>query len=229
MPYYNNYLYLVIIPLLIGLYAQYKVQAAYRANSKLLMRKGWTGSQVARWILDQNGLQHVRIERVPGQLTDHYDPRSNRVRLSEGVHDANSLAAAGIAAHECGHAIQYAQNYLPVKIRAAIVPVTTIGSRLAVPLVLAGLLLRWYPLAVAGLVGYLLIAFFQLVTLPVELDASRRAMTALSGLGLNRAEKKGVKQVLRAAALTYVAALLAALTQLMRMMALVGNRNRQSR
>ncbi len=224
-----NYLYLVIVPLLIGLYAQYKVQVAYRENSKVLIRNGWTGSQVARWILDQNGLQHVQVARVRGNLTDHYDPRSNLIRLSDGVYGVNSLAAAGIAAHECGHAIQYARGYLPVRIRAAIIPVTTIGSRIAVPMVLAGLLLSWYPLALLGLTGYLLIALFQLVTLPVEIDASRRALAALSGLGLSQAEEKGVRQVLRAAAMTYVAALLTAITQLLRMLELVGHKDRRTR
>lgn len=227
--YNNNYLYLVIIPLLIGFYAQYKVQAAYKKNSRLFLRQGWTGSQLARWILDQNGLQHVRIERVRGSLTDHYDPRSNTVRLSDGVYGVSSLAAAGIAAHECGHAIQYAQDYLPMKIRGAIVPITSIGSKLAVPLVLVGILLNWYHLALVGLIGYLLIAFFQLVTLPVELNASRRALLALGGLGLSPAEEKGARQVLQAAALTYVAALITALTQFLRMLALLGQNERRAR
>ncbi len=227
--YNNNYLYLVIIPLLIGFYAQYKVQVACKKNSRLFLRQGWTGSQLARWILDQNGLQHVRIERVRGSLTDHYDPRSNTVRLSDGVYGVSSLAAAGIAAHECGHAIQYAQDYLPMKIRGAIVPITSIGSKLAVPLVLVGILLNWYHLALVGLIGYLLIAFFQLVTLPVELNASRRALLALDNLGLDPAEEKGARQVLQAAALTYVAALITALTQFLRMLALLGQNERRAR
>jgi len=213
--------------MLIGVWAQHKVSATYKQYSNIACRNGCTGYQAARKILDEHGLQHVQIEEVKGNLTDHYDPRTNVVRLSEGVYSSSSVAAIGVAAHECGHAVQHATGYVPVKIRSAIVPITNFGSKLAVPLVLIGLLLSWYPLAYVGLIGYALIALFQLVTLPVEFNASNRAVAALSGLNLTEIEQDGVKKVLSAAAMTYVAALIAAVTQLMRMMAIIGRRNRR--
>lgn len=226
--YFDSYYFiLVIIPLLIGVWAQNKVNSTYRKYSRVANRNGMTGREAARRLLDQNGLQNVRIEPVSGSLTDHYDPRSNVVRLSEGVYNGASVAAVGIAAHECGHAVQYAQGYLPMKIRGAIVPVTNFGSRLAVPLILIGLLLQWYPLAYVGLIGYGLIALFQLVTLPVEFNASGRAVAALPALGMTESEQQGIKKTLNAAAMTYVAALISAVTQLLHMMSIIGGRNRR--
>ncbi len=227
MFYDSNYFVFVIIPMIIGVWAQYRVSATYKQYSNIPCRNGCTGYQAARSILDENGLRNVQIERVKGNLTDHYDPRTNVVRLSEGVYSSNSVAAVGIAAHECGHAVQYAQGYVPIKIRGAIVPITNFGSKLAVPLVLVGLLLSWYPLAYVGLIGYALIAVFQLVTLPVEFNASNRAVAALSGMNITEEEQRGAKKVLSAAALTYVAALIAAVTQLLRMAAIIGRRNRR--
>lgn len=227
MFYNSNYFTLVIIPMLIGIWAQHRVSATYKQYSRIISRSGYTGYQAARKILDENGLQHVQVEEVKGSLTDHYDPRTNVVRLSENVYSSGSVAAIGVAAHECGHAVQHATGYIPIKIRTAIIPITNFGSKLAVPLVLIGLLLSWYPLAYIGLVGYALIALFQLATLPVEFNASNRAVAALSGMNLNAEEQSGVKKVLSAAAMTYVAALIAAVTQLLRMMAIIGRRNRR--
>lgn len=225
MFYDSYYFILIIIPMLLGIWAQNKVSSTYKKYSRTTCSRGYTGYQTARNMLDKNGLQDVRIERVKGNLTDHYDPRTNVVHLSEGVYDGNSVAAVGVAAHECGHAVQYATGYIPMKIRGAIIPVTNFGSKLAVPLVLAGLLLSWYPLAYIGLIGYALIALFQLITLPVEFNASNRAVVTLSDMNITEAEQKGVKKVLNAAAMTYVAALIAAVTQLLHMLRVIGRRN----
>ena len=213
--------------MILGIWAQHKVSSTYQKYSRATCSNGCTGYQAARRILDQNGLQNVQIERVKGNLTDHYDPRTNIVRLSESVYGSSSVAAVGVAAHECGHAVQYATGYVPMKIRGAIVPVTNFGSKLAVPLVLVGLLLSWYPLAYIGLIGYALIALFQLITLPVEFNASNRAVTALSDMNLTETERQGVKKVLSAAAMTYVAALISAVTQMLRMITIIGRKNRR--
>jgi len=213
--------------MILGIWAQHKVSSTYQKYSRATCSNGCTGYQAARRILDQNGLQNVQIERVKGNLTDHYDPRTNIVRLSESVYGSSSVAAVGVAAHECGHAVQYATGYVPMKIRGAIVPVTNFGSKLAVPLVLVGLLLSWYPLAYIGLIGYALIALFQLITLPVEFNASNRAVTALSDMNLTETERQGVKKVLSAAAMTYVAALISAVTQMLRMITIIGRKNKR--
>lgn len=226
--FYNSYYFmLVIIPLLIGMWAQHKVNSTYKRYSKVACGNGLTGRQAARQILDQNGLTNVQIEQVRGNLTDHYDPKNNVVRLSEGVYNSHSVAAVGVAAHECGHAVQYAAGYVPMKIRGAIVPITNFGSKLAVPLVLIGLLFSWYPLAWIGLIGYALIALFQFVTLPVEFNASNRAVAALSNMNITETEQQGVKKVLSAAAMTYVAALISAVTQLLHMVTIIGEGKRR--
>lgn len=220
----SYYLVLVIIPMLLGLWAQHKVTSTFNKYSGVSSSGGLTGYQTARMMLDSKGLQDVQIERVNGSLTDYYDPRDNVVRLSESVYASRSIAAVGVAAHECGHAMQYASGYVPMKIRGAIIPATNFGSKLAIPLVLVGLLLSWYPLAYLGLIGYALIALFQLVTLPVEFNASRRAVSALSGMPITKTEMNHVKSVLSAAAMTYVAALIAAVTQLLHMLLIVNRR-----
>ena len=226
--FYNSYYFvLVIIPLLVGMWAQHKVNSTYQQYSRVTCGNGLTGRQAARRILDQNGLTNVQIEQVRGNLTDHYDPKNNVVRLSEGVYNSHSVAAVGVAAHECGHAVQYATGYVPMKIRGAIVPITNFGSKLAVALVLIGLLFSWYPLAWIGLIGYALIALFQLITLPVEFNASNRAIAVLSDMSMTEAEQRGVKKVLSAAAMTYVAALISAVTQLLHMITIVGGKNRR--
>lgn len=219
------YLVLVIIPMLLGIWAQNKVLSTYKKYSHSASSNGYTGYKAARWMLDKNGLQNVQIERVKGELTDHYDPRTNTVRLSESIYGSSSVAAVGVAAHECGHAVQYATGFTPMKIRGVIIPITNFGSKLAVPLVLVGLLLSWYPLAYIGLIGYALIALFQLITLPVEFNASSRAVATLSDMNMTEAEQEGVKKVLSAAAMTYVAALISAVTQLLHMIMIIGRRN----
>ena len=234
MPYYFHfdvyYLVLVLPALLLALWAQFKVNATYKKFSRVQSSRGYTGQQVARMILDQNGLYHVRVEGISGNLTDHYDPRSNVVRLSQGVYNASSVAAIGIAAHECGHAVQHAEKYAPLQLRSAVIPVTNIGSKLAIPLLLVGVIFNYTPLIWVGILGYSLVALFQLITLPVEFNASNRALRTIEGnYILLDNENKGAKKVLTAAALTYVAALAASLAQLLRLMLLFGGRGSNNR
>jgi Zn-dependent membrane protease YugP len=191
-----------------------------------------TGAEAAQRVLSANGVRNVRIERVAGNLTDHFDPKSNVIRLSEGVYGSTSTAAIGVACHEAGHAVQYAQNYGPIKLRAAVIPATNIGSRLAMPLILIGLLLAAfgsisYTLIYLGIGCFSLSLVFQLITLPVEFNASRRAMEAIESSGLlTSEEQKGARKTLTAAALTYVAATALALAQLLRLIAIFGGRRR---
>ncbi len=231
MPFYYymdwSYIIYVLPALVIALIAQMMVSSAYSKYSKVHSRRGITGVEAARMILDRNGLTGVRIEHVAGKLTDHYDPRDRVLRLSDGVYRSDSIAAIGIAAHEVGHAIQDARNYLPMKVRGAIVPVTQLGSNLAWPLFLIGLIASWEPLMFAGIVLFGLVVLFQLVTLPVEFNASGRAMRTIDGMGLlSDEEQRGARKVLRAAAMTYVAALLSAIGNLLRLLALAGGRRR---
>ena len=193
--------------------------------------RNMTGFDAARRVLDANGLYGVRIERISGNLTDHYDPRANVIRLSDSVYAETSTAAIGVAAHEAGHAIQYARGYAPIKLRNAIIPITNIGSKLAMPLILVGLLFAGKGsaigyLAYVGVVCFGLSTLFQLFTLPTEFDASRRAVHAIENCGiLTQDEIRGSRKVLKAAALTYVAALAVSLTQLLRLLMLVNRRN----
>ncbi|MDL2293356.1 zinc metallopeptidase [Ruminococcaceae bacterium OttesenSCG-928-D13] len=227
--YYNGgyYLWLVLVPLLLGIFAQSRVSSTFKRYSGQLSASGHTGASAARRILDDNGLQDVGIQQVRGELTDHYDPKANVVRLSESVYGSTSVAAIGVAAHECGHAVQQATGYFPMKIRSAIIPITNFGSKMAIPLLLVGVIFSLQPLVTIGLWGYLLIALFQLVTLPVEFNASTRAVKSLQGMGITSAEEQGVRQVLTAAAMTYVASLISAFTQFLRMFLIYGNRRRQ--
>ena len=191
---------------------------------------GITGAEAARRVLDANGLYNVRIERIGGNLTDHFDPRSNVIRLSDGVYSSSSASAIGVAAHEAGHAVQYANGYAPLKIRNAIIPVTNIGSRLAMPLILLGLIFagagtQFISIAYLGVACFSLSTLFQLLTLPTEFDASRRALASIETSGLLRGnELSAAGKVLSAAALTYVAALAASLLQLLRLLAIVNSR-----
>ena len=226
MPYfYFDYSYLVLLPAMIfALWAQAKVNSSFNKYNKVFTRSGMTGADAARIILDANGLRHVRIEQIAGNLTDHFDPRTNVIRLSQSVHDSRGIAAVGVAAHEAGHAVQYAENYGPMKIRSAIIPVTNIGSKLALPIFIIGLLFS-YEIAMIGIILFSLTAVFQAVTLPVEFDASKRALAALDGCGrLDDEEVKGAKKVLTAAALTYVAALASALSQILRLLIIANKR-----
>ena len=216
----NIYSYLIFIlpALLLYLYAQAKVKGTYAKYGKMYNKKGLTGAMAARMILDQNGLQHVKIEHIAGNLTDHFDPRTNVVRLSDSVYGSGSVAAVGVAAHECGHAVQYAQSYTPMKIRGAIIPITNIGSTLSIPLFFLGLLFSIPSLVLVGIGLFALVAVFQLVTLPVEFNASSRALKTLEASNyLSLEELGGAKRVLSAAAMTYVAALIMSIAQLLRL------------
>ena len=187
-----------------------------------------TGAQAARRVLEINGVSGVRIERVSGQLTDHFDPRTNVIRLSESVYDAASISAVGVAAHEAGHAVQYAKGYVPIKLRSAILPVSQIGSQLSMPLLLMGIILSFELLINLGIIFFCAALLFQLVTLPVEFNASRRAMSAIESGYLLTDERsvKGARSVLRAAAMTYVAAVIVSVMQLLRLLSLAGRRRR---
>lgn len=224
--YFDSYYLVLVVPALIfAMWAQFKVKSTYRKYAKVGSSRGFTGREVARKILDQNGLTHIPVEAISGELTDHYDPRANVVRLSQGVYNSNSIAAIGIAAHECGHAVQHSIEYAPLRLRSAVIPVTNIGSKLAVPLLLVGLLINYYPLVVLGILGYALMALFQLITLPVEFNASSRALSIIGeNYILDEDELHGARKVLTAAALTYVAALAASLAQLLRLILMFSGR-----
>jgi len=217
-PYFDQYFLLLIVPAMIfSLVMQIMVKSAYKRQSRVRNARGITGAMAAQMVLDANGVQGVRIEMTRGKLSDHYDPRTNTIRLSEGVYNAVSVAAVGIAAHEAGHAVQHARKYVPIKVRNTILPVCNIGSMLAVPLMILGFMLDFFGLVTLGLGLYALIVVFQLVTLPVEFNASRRALKAIEGQSmLAGGELAGAKKVLSAAAMTYVAALVVSLANLLR-------------
>lgn len=232
MPYYYGfdmtYIVLVLPCILLSLWASARVNSTFKKYSGQISQRHITGAEAAMRILRANGVQDVRIERVSGNLTDHYDPKANVIRLSDSVYDSPSTAAIGVACHEAGHAMQYAQDYFPIRIRAAIIPITNIGSRLAMPLILLGILFSYF-LVEVGILCFSLSVVFQLITLPVEFDASRRALQAIEQTGLlTEEERKGAKKTLTAAAMTYVAALAVALAQLLRLVLLFGGRNRRS-
>ena len=226
--FWGDWTLLIVLPALIfTVWAQMSVQSAYRKYSGVRNAAGMTGADAARRILDANGLYDVKIEQIPGQMTDHYDPTSRVVRLSAGTHSVATVAAVGIAAHEAGHAVQHATGYHAIRVRNAILPVCRIGSVAAMPLFLIGLLLAFDGLMLVGIAAYSLVTLFQLVTLPVEFDASRRAMVALEGGGrLSGEDTQGARRVLRAAAMTYVAALATSLLTLLRLLVLASGRRR---
>lgn len=220
------YLVLVLPAVLFALICQAAVNGAFSKYSKVPSAAGITGRDMAAMVLSANGVTGVGIERVAGNLTDHYDPRTNVIRLSEGVYDSTSVAAVGVAAHEAGHAVQHAASYAPLTVRNAIIPITQIGSTLSMPLVLAGLIFSWYPIAMAGVILFGLAVLFQLVTLPVEFNASGRAIQAMQSSGyFSEPEIQKTSKVLRAAAMTYVAALAVALANFLRLFLLVNRRN----
>ena len=239
MPYYYGfdwtYVVLVLPCLILSMWASANVNSTFKKYSGQLSSRRITGAQAAQRVLMANGVQGVKIQRVSGNLTDHYDPRTNVIRLSANVYDNTSTAAIGVACHEAGHAVQYAQSYAPIKLRAAVIPVTNLGSKLAMPLILIGLLLSYlgnisYMLVYAGIACFGLSLVFQLVTLPVEFNASRRALAAISsGNLLTEEEQKGARKTLTAAALTYVAATATALAQLLRLLVLFGGRGNRRR
>ena len=227
MFYYYDPTYFLLIPgLLLALYAQFKVTSAFNQWKQVPSRIGMTGAQIARAILDSNGCRDVAVERVSGSLTDHYDPENGVLRLSSEVYGSHSIAALGVAAHEAGHAIQDAQDYKPMRIRTNLVPIANIGSQMALPLFMLGLIMSWEPLTKIGIFAFAFSVLFYLVTLPVEFNASSRAVTVLASGFLPDDEVKGVKAVLSAAALTYVAAALQAALQLLRLVLLANSRRR---
>jgi Zn-dependent membrane protease YugP len=210
-----------IVPLLFGLWAQMKVKRTFARYSRVAPRNGMSGAQAAAAVLRSSGLPNLRIRPVAGRLTDHYDPRNRTLNLSADVGQASSLAALGVAAHEAGHAIQDARRYLPMRIRQTLVPAATIGQSLWILPVIVGLIIQASGLVMVGLVLFAAVVLFQLVTLPVEFDASRRALVALEDQGLLAADEvPGARKVLNAAALTYVAGFVAALGQLIYFFAL---------
>ncbi len=217
MPFDELYLFLVLPAFILSLWAQFKVTSNFKKYSKKRTKRGMTGAEAAHAVLRHNGVHGVQIERVKGELTDHFDPRSNVIRLSESVYDNTSVAAVGVAAHEAGHAVQYEMSYAPMRIRAAIIPITNIGSMLSMPLILFGLVLNMTGLINIGIILFGTVVAFQLITLPVEFNASRRAVNALDSSGiLDSEELPASKKVLSAAALTYVGALAVSLAQLIR-------------
>lgn len=227
-----TYLVLVLPAILLAAWASANVNRTFKKYANQHSRRGITGAEAARKVLDANGLYHIRIEHISGSLTDHYDPRGNVIRLSDSVYGNTSTAAIGVACHEAGHAVQHAVGYAPIKLRTAIIPITNIGSKLAMPLILLGLLFmntQLYYLVYAGILCFSFSALFQLVTLPTEFDASRRALRAIeSGNLLYDNELAGAKKTLRAAALTYVAALAVSLAQLLRLLLIVAGRGRRN-
>ena len=225
---YDIYYFILVIPAVIfSMWAQSKVNSTYNEYSRHTTYSRMTGFEAARRILDANGLRHVHIERVAGNLTDHYDPKANVIRLSDGVYSSPSIAAVGVAAHEAGHAVQYALGYTPIRLRGAVLPVCQIGSTISWPMIFIGFFMNSQPLINIGLILFGSVALFQFVTLPVELNASNRAVDALAISGsFTDDELYSVEKVLKAAAMTYVAALAVSLAQLLRLVLLFGNRDR---
>ncbi|MBQ7960275.1 MAG: zinc metallopeptidase [Clostridia bacterium] len=222
-----TYIILVMPALIFAMYAQMKVNSTYGKYSTIGNRHGYTGAEVARKILDMNGLQNVIVERVAGKLTDHYDPRTNVVRLSDSTYGSTSVAAIGVAAHEVGHAVQHARGYAPIKVRNAIVPVVQIASYAAWPLAIFGVILSFDSLANFGVILFGLVVLFQLITLPVEFNASSRAVKTLGTHNILEGEELAAsKKVLSAAAMTYVASAAVAIANLLRLLSIVGGRRR---
>lgn len=208
---------LVFPAILFAMYAQFKVKSTFNKQSKVRAASGLSGAQVARGLLDSQGLSTVPIETTPGSLSDHYDPRSKVLRLSPEVYHGDSVAALGVAAHEVGHAIQHNEDYGPLNLRNTVFPVANLGSNLAMPLILLGMFLSFKNLFLFGIIAFSFAVFFQIVTLPVEFNASGRAMTLLQQQGyISGSDASATKSVLQAAALTYVAATLVSLFQLLR-------------
>lgn len=237
MPYYYGfdwtYIVLVLPCLILSLWASSSVNSTFKRYSTQYSARGITGADAAQRVLTHNGVRGVRIERVSGNLTDHFDPKTNVIRLSDSVYGSTSTAAIGVACHEAGHAVQYAKHYAPIKLRAAIIPITNFGSKLAMPLILLGILFSFmgnlsYTLVYLGIACFGLSLVFQLITLPVEFNASHRAVRAISESEiLTQQEIIGAKKTLKAAAMTYVAATAVALAQLLRLIVLFGGRRRR--
>lgn len=230
MPYfYFDYYYIVlVVPVIIAsLIIQSKLKTTYAKYSQINNAKNLTGAQAAQMVLNYYGIYNVQIESTPGTLSDHYDPTKNVIRLSNGVYNSTSVAAVGVACHEAGHAAQHAQGYVPIKLRNTILPVCNIGSTLSMPLLIVGLIFSFEPLIWIGIGFFSFVSIFQLVTLPVEFDASKRALSVIESNGiLSFEEKQGAAKVLRMAAMTYVAALATSVAQLLRLILRYGGRRR---
>ena len=234
MPYFYYYdptYFLVLIGVVLSLFASARVKSTFNKYSKMRNSRGMTGAQAAEQVLYSAGIRDVRIERVAGNLTDHYDPRSKVLRLSDSVYGQTSVAAVGVAAHECGHAIQHAKGYAPLKFRSVLVPVANFGAKICWPLILIGLLINsessWLIMQI-GILAFSLSVLFQIVTLPVEFNASGRAVRILADTGMMYGEEiVAAKKVLNAAALTYVAGAASAILQLLRLILLAGGRRRR--
>lgn len=227
--YLSNYYYVILVlpVLILSMIASARVNSSFKKYSKVLSARRITGAQAAFEILRYYGITNVQIERVSGNLTDHFDPKTNVIRLSDSVYNSTSVAAIGVACHEAGHAAQYAQSYLPIKIRNFILPAANLGSKLGFPLAILGFFLGFEPLAMFGVVVFSFAVVFQLVTLPVEFNASRRALSVITEVDLlGDEEKKGAKKVLTAAAMTYVAALAVSVANLLRLILMVNRRRK---
>ena len=224
--YWDSTYILVIIAMLLSLWASFGVKSTFAKYQEVKTAREITGAEAARRVLDMNGLQNIRVERVSGELTDHFDPKHNVIRLSDSTYNDTSVAAVGVAAHEAGHAVQHATGYAPIRIRNSIVPVVNIGTQLAMPLFFIGLLINVLGLVYLGIFLFSFALAFQLITLPVELNASSRAIKILdSSMLLYEDEIKPAKKVLKAAAMTYVAAVASSALQLLRLL-LIANRRR---
>ena len=227
--YFDSTMIFLIPGLILGLWAQNKVRSAYQKYSGVLTGRGVPACTEVRELLSAQNAGYVNVTKVQGQLTDHFDPQSDTLRLSEGVYDSASVAALGIPAHEAGHALQKQENYVFLSLRTLLVPTVNIGSKLSWPIFLAGLVFSWEPLMTAGIILFLLAVGFSLITLPVEFDASRRALRMLEGSGrYTQDELTGAKKVLSAAAMTYVASFISVLMQLVRLLVLAGNNRRRN-
>lgn len=221
-----SYVVLVLPAVILAMWAQARVSSTFNRYSKYISERGMTGYDSAKAVLKENGLHHITVEQIEGNLTDHFDPRTNVIRLSRAVYNERSIAAIGVAAHEAGHAVQHNEGYTPIKIRNSVLPVANIGSYAAFPLAIIGIIFSMEPLINLGIILFSAVVLFQLVTLPVEFDASNRAIKTLDSLAiLNKQEIRGTKRVLNAAAMTYVAATAVALMNLIRLLVLA-NRSR---
>lgn len=222
---YTTAYFLCILAFIFALICSLTVKTTFNKYNRIGSRRGITAAEVARMILDRNGLYNVQVERISGNLTDNYNPRTNIVSLSDSVYNSTSLAAIGVAAHECGHAVQHAQDYVPIKIRTAVFPLAQLGSSMYFIVFIVGLIFSFEPLVDAGIILFLFVVLFQLVTLPVEFNASRRALSTIRSEGiLELDEMYGARRTLTAAAMTYVASLAVSFTQLLRLLAIRNNR-----
>lgn len=218
---------IILIPgLLLAMYAQAKVSSTYNRYKKITSHSGYTGAQFARKMLNDNGLYDVTITQISGRMSDHYDPRANQVRLSAEVYNGTSIASLGIAAHEVGHAVQHATNYFPLTVRNLVVPVTNFSSSIYMLFIFIGIIMNSFSMIQLGIMLFAVIVIFQVITLPVEFNASRRAIATLGGDGVLDAEElSGAKRVLGAAAMTYVAAMVTAVLQLLQLLMVFGGHN----